>query len=68
MNRKALSIKEVGECLSISRPTVLRLKEQGLLPFFRVGKRWRLMPKDLELFVLSNTVGCIQPEDKVMGA
>jgi excisionase family DNA binding protein len=46
--RKPLSIKEVCKLLSISRPSVYRMKERGDLKFIKIGSLTRIPAEDVE--------------------
>lgn len=47
-----LTVQEVAEYLRVSRVTVWRWCQQGILPAFRIGRNWRIR-RD-ELLVMSD--------------
>lgn len=49
--KRALSIAEVAEALSISRPTVYRLLERGELKAFHVARRRLVSVEELDRFI-----------------
>lgn len=55
--RPALSIAAVAQCLSVSEQTVRKLCKNGSLPYFRVGRVWRVRPEHLEIFIAEGPAG-----------
>lgn len=45
--RTELTIEEVGELLNVSRPFVVKLLEDGIIPYRRVGDRRKVDLADL---------------------
>lgn len=50
MDKKYLDVKEACEFLGISRPTLYRLKEEGL-PYFKLRGSLRFDKADLEKWI-----------------
>jgi predicted DNA-binding transcriptional regulator AlpA len=44
---KYIGERELRALLGLSHPTVLRLRKQGLLPYFRLGKRIMYSPNEV---------------------
>ena len=49
-----LTIQEVGDYLRVSRITVWRWCQQGIIPAFRIGRRWRIRRGALEQLISSH--------------
>jgi len=45
---KYLTVEQVAEILQVSKLTVRRLIQKGSLPHSKVGKMYRIEPKDLK--------------------
>jgi excisionase family DNA binding protein len=43
-----MSAAEVAQRLGVSRPTVYRLSEAGVIPALRVGSQWRFSAAELQ--------------------
>ena len=54
---RLLTIDEAGDRLSLSRPSVYRLMENGELPFVRIGRSRRIALSAVAALVTRNTVG-----------
>jgi len=54
-----LTIPEVAELLKISVPTVRRLQQRRLIPFFKVGGSIRLTRGDVLSYLMTNRVEAI---------
>ena len=54
MTEKLLNGSQVAELLNISRAAAYNLMKRGLLPSVRFGRSVRVIPGDLELFILEN--------------
>ena len=50
----SFTISQAQKILGISRPTVMKLIEKKELRAVRVGKQWRIEPRDLRAFLDSN--------------
>lgn len=48
-----LSIPQVATFLNVSRLTVYRLIERGLLPVYKIARRLRFRPNDVEAYLAS---------------
>ena len=48
---RLLTIKDVAYRLQLSERTVRRLVDAGELLAFRVGRQWRILPKDLQKYL-----------------
>ena len=48
---KALTPPEIAEVLSLPLKQVYKLAEKGLIPVAKVGRQWRALPSQLELFL-----------------
>lgn len=48
-----LTLKETQSVLKLSRSTVLQFIYSGALPASKLGRSWRVAPKDLAAFVQS---------------
>ena len=42
LHRELLTVQEVADHLRVSRVTVWRWCQQGILPAFRIGRSWRI--------------------------
>ena len=63
---EVLDAKGVAEMLKVSSRTVLRLAEQGELPYFRVGDLWRFQRSDVIEYINNNKQGKKQnPSEQV---
>ncbi len=51
-----LTIKDVAEVCVVSTKTVRRWIQSGELPAIRLGRQWRIVPKDLARFIRDNRV------------
>jgi excisionase family DNA binding protein len=47
-----MNLTEVASVLRIRRAVAWRLAKSGKLPFFRVGKTYRMMRANLEKFII----------------
>jgi excisionase family DNA binding protein len=67
-----LTTPEVGLRLGVTRQTVLALINDGALPAYRIGKNWRIDPRDLAAYIASvrssgvRTPPC-SPDDDLTG-
>lgn len=48
---KWLSVEQIAEYLSISKETVYRWLEKGIVPAHRVGKLWRFQTNEIDEWV-----------------
>ncbi len=51
-----LRVSDVGKRLSLSRPTLYRLMENGTLPYVRFGRSRRIKESDVAALIERNTV------------
>lgn len=54
MTESLLNGNQVAEKLNISRATAYNLMKRGQLPSVRFGRSVRVIPEDLELFILES--------------
>jgi excisionase family DNA binding protein len=50
-NTRWLSVEQVAEYLGISKETVYRWLEKGIVPAHRVGKLWRFQSSEIDDWV-----------------
>ncbi len=48
---KLITIKDVMELLSISRPTVYRLMDKGDIPSYKIGNQLRFKQSEIEAYI-----------------
>lgn len=53
VTEEPVGTEEVGRMLGVTSRTITRLAEQGEIPGFRVGKRWKFRPGDIEQYIES---------------
>ena len=51
-----LTLKDAGAYLGVSQRTCRRMIDQGVLPFFKVGRLIRIARNDLETYLMSRRV------------
>jgi len=54
---KLLTVEEVAKGWGVSKMTVYRFVHLGLLPAIRLGRSYRLYPRDVAAFQLANYTG-----------
>ena len=52
-SKRLLPIREVAEYCAVSDKTVRRWIDSKQLRAHRLGRQWRIVPEDLELFLLT---------------
>lgn len=60
MCTKLLKVRDVAELLSIARPTVYKLVNNGEIPFIRLGKTLRFSRKAIERWLDANSTTGIE--------
>jgi excisionase family DNA binding protein len=50
---RVLDTNEACRYLKISKPTLLKYIREGLVPAGKVGKGWRILKSDLDIFIRS---------------
>ena len=53
--QRLLTVREVAETTRVSTMTVYRLIRSGALPAIRVGKHFRIRPRELEAYLESQS-------------
>ncbi|OGL36461.1 hypothetical protein A3E49_00610 [Candidatus Saccharibacteria bacterium RIFCSPHIGHO2_12_FULL_49_19] len=51
MDDKLLTLTEVAQILRVTKLTVWRYTDSGLLPAYKIGRDLRIKQSDLELFI-----------------
>ena len=51
MNTDIMTIREVGEYLTLSDKTAYRLVAEGKIPGFKVGGSWRFRRSEIETWI-----------------
>lgn len=54
---KYLNVREIASKLDVSKMTIYRLVDAGMLPALRIGKSLRILETDLEEWITDNTTG-----------
>lgn len=57
MNEKWLTVKDVAEYLQLSADQIYRLAQQGKIPAFKVGARWRFKREKIDEWVEKQGAG-----------
>jgi excisionase family DNA binding protein len=52
-----LTIKQAAETLQVSRPTLYRLFDSGLLPWVQIGSHRRVAGSEIQRFIAENAGG-----------
>jgi excisionase family DNA binding protein len=65
MEKRAFTTSDIAQISHHSRETVKRWVEKGEIKGYRVGKsgHWRVLPKDLALFLKDNNIPFPEPEE-----
>jgi excisionase family DNA binding protein len=65
MAKKAFTTSDIARICRVSRDTIKRLLEKGIIRGYRVGAsgHWRVLPKDLALFMKNNNIPFPEPEE-----
>ena len=65
MEKKAFTTSDIARICRVSRDTIKRLLEKGAIRGYRVGAsgHWRVLPKDLALFMKNNNIPFPEPEE-----
>ena len=56
MNTDIMTIREVGEYLTLSDKTAYRLVAEGKIPGFKVGGSWRFRKVDIDQWIEAKKV------------
>ena len=51
---QVLTLMEVAALLRVPKSTVYKLAQNGMVPAFKVGKHWRFLLRDIELWLRSH--------------
>ncbi len=57
MDDRWITVKDVAEYLQLSTDQIYRLAQQGKIPAFRVGGRWRFKREKIDQWVENQGVG-----------
>lgn len=57
MDDRWMTVKDVAEYLQLSTDQIYRLAQQGKIPAFRVGARWRFKREKIDEWVEKQGVG-----------
>ena len=65
LTRRFLTVKDVADLIQVGEATVRQWIKQGELIAVDVGREWRIVPRDLEQFILrrSGRTGSASPQD-----
>ena len=53
---RAMKIREVADLLNLDSDTVSRYADEGKIPAFRVGSRWRVDPEALAFWIEAQNI------------
>jgi excisionase family DNA binding protein len=56
MDNRWMTVKDVAEYLQLSTDQIYRLAQQGKIPAFRVGARWRFKREKIDEWVENQVV------------
>ena len=51
---QVLTLMEVAALLRVPKSTVYKLAQNGTVPAFKVGKHWRFLVRDIEVWLRSH--------------
>jgi excisionase family DNA binding protein len=54
---QVLTLMEVAALLRVPKSTVYKLAQNGTVPAFKVGKHWRFLLRDIEVWLRSQGKG-----------
>ena len=65
MTKDAFTTSDIGRICHVSRETAKRWLEKGIIKGYRAGisGHWRVLPKDLVLFLKNNNIPFPEPEE-----
>ena len=58
---QVLTLMEVAALLRVPKSTVYKLAQNGTVPAFKVGKHWRFLHRDIEVWLRSRGNAPIAP-------
>ena len=58
---QVLTLMEVAALLRVPKSTVYKLAQNGTVPAFKVGKHWRFLLRDIEVWLRSHGNGPFVP-------
>ena len=67
MDDRWMTVKDVAEYLQLSTDQIYRLAQQGKIPAFRVGARWRFKREKIDEWVETQGVGGKAPSPVRIG-